>query len=400
MPKYKYKAQNNIGKTVGGVIEANDLTAFYTELDNRELLCLSYHEEKATTSSVFTLRKTISSKELTFFCRKLGTMFSSGMNILDCIDIIAKTSDSPKVRKLYLGVYEKINTGKPLSDALRTYPNDFPVMVTNMIQSGEESGKLDLILNKLEKYYTQQNKIQAKIKIATVYPKILGGLSVFVVILLFTFVLPQMINSLGTENLPLITKIMMGISNFLTGNWLLLLILTITGFFGIRYAMTFESVQYQYDKMLLNIPMVGKLLKKIYSARLASSLALLYSSGVSVINSLQLSMGIIGNKYIEKHFPNVIEKVSTGDTIAKSIFELDVFDPLLPNMIQVGELTGSLDKVLSSTSNYYDDETETTIQQLLGILEPAMLIFLAFVIGAIVISVIVPIFSSYGIAAQ
>ncbi|MEG1501247.1 MAG: type II secretion system F family protein [Clostridiales bacterium] len=395
MKLYKYSAQDEDGQIIKGVFEAEDISEFYRELGSQNLFCLHYVEDEIVPTKIKTIYK-LKIKDLVLFSRKLSTMLGSGMSITNSIDIMCNSVDNPKLLKIYSNIYESIRGGNALSTAMRENGDAFPVLLINMIESGEESGNIELMCTKLAVYYEKQAKIASKIKTATIYPKILGILSISVVMILFTFVLPSIFETFAGMELPLITVIMMKASYFFVHYWYLVVALIVLIFIAVKTINEMPAARKAIDKMIIKTPKVGKLLVKIYAARFASTLAILYSSGLSLLNGIRLSVGVVGNKYIEEKLTVVMEKVSLGSSLSDSLIREQAFDSLLPSMIKIGEETGSLDSILNSVADYYDQETETSIDGLLGIMEPVLLIFLAIIIGSVLIAVMLPIFTGYG----
>jgi type IV pilus assembly protein PilC len=395
MKNYRYSAKTRNGKIVKGTVTVRDLTEFYKTLENESLVCLSYTESEVAEKKVKTIYR-LKVRELSMFCRKMGTMFESGMNITNILDVLTDTAEHPRLKKIYLKLYESIKGGLPLSGALKQTGHAFPLLLINMIESGEESGNVDLMFRRLSVYYEKQAKIQAKVKTATTYPKLLAFLAFAVIMILFTFVMPTIFEMFEGQELPLITRVMVAISNFFVGGWYFVLAGVAAIFFAYRILRTMPGFKMKYDTMLLKLPKVGALMRKVYSARFANTLAILYASGLSLLNALRLSMTVVGNAFIERSLAAMIEKISAGDSLSDAVDEAGVFETLLSSMIKIGEETGSLDTILTTTSEYYEQETDQAIDGLLGILEPVLLIVMAVIIGSVLIAVFVPIISGYG----
>lgn len=394
MAVFQYKAKDHAGNDQKGSLEAENLSTFFEKLEEEGLYCLQYNEVTGKTIEIKTNFK-IPVKELVIFCKKLSTMLSAGINIVKALEILCANTYHKKAKKKYLTLYESVRGGNSLSIAMKETEKAFPLLLINMIEAGEESGNMDIMLSKMADYYQKQVKINSKIKTATMYPKILITVSILVILILFSFVLPKVFETLQNDNLPTITKIMMAISNSLSNHWYIWILLIAFAIFGSKMILKVEKVRLFWDSLTLKIPIVGTLLKKIYSARFASTLAILYSSGLSILNGIRLTRNVINNKYIEHVLGNIAEEASSGRTISSAIGNTETFDTLLPSMIKIGEETGNLDFMLESTADYYDQETEAAIEKLLTILEPVLLVVLAIVIGAVLISVMLPIFQSY-----
>ncbi|MGI6665294.1 MAG: type II secretion system F family protein [Christensenellaceae bacterium] len=394
MSVFRYTARDARGKTVKGDLSADTLTDFYAALRAQQLYVLNYKEvaEKQEAQQKYHKMKV---KELIVFCRKMGTMMGSGLSMTGAFDVLYKTAESPAQRDLLLSVYEDIQRGMPLSQALRQKGRSFPPFLVNMVESGETSGNLDQMFLTLAEHYENENKILNKIKSATTYPVILLIVSVVIIILLFTFVLPRMMSMFEGAEIPALTQIVMSISDFLTKNWIFVILVfgaIVVFFMNIKHI---PPLKYIWDMAKVRMPVIGKLNRVIYSGRFARSMSLLYASGISMLASLRLSSNILNNSYIDKLFVGLVQDVSVGETLSSSIEKLGVFDELLPSMIRIGEEAGSLDTILASISDFYDLESENAIGKMISIIEPVMLVVLAGIILVVIVSVMLPIYSMY-----
>lgn len=271
----------------------------------------------------------------------------------------------------------------------------FPNLLLQMVGAGEAGGTLDQSLMKMAEHFEKERKLSNKIKSASVYPTVLAIVSVAVVLLLVMFVLPTITAMFDPANMPWTTKIILGFSAFLIKNWVVLLTVLIVLVVAFSIAINVREVRIQFDKFKLYLPIIGKLNQTIYSSRCARAMASLYSSGIQTIPMLEITSKVLNNTYLEELFYIVIAEVSKGELISRSIAETRVFDPMLSSMIYIGEESGSLGKILSTTADYFDDEADSAIQRLLAMMEPIMLITMAIVIGFIVISIIQPIYTMY-----
>ena len=397
MMLYKFTARNKAGEDVKGSVEANDISAFYGKLEQDGLLCVEVREFPVAGQEVKTIYK-LKTKELVLFCRKISTMLASGMSITNSLDIMSASAEHAKLSKVYLFLYEAIKGGKALSAALRDCGNSFPALLINMVESGEESGNLDLMFKKLSLYYEKQQKINSKIKTATTYPKVLAFMVVAVVIILFAFVLPSIFEIFeDLESLPGITRAIIAMSDFITNwrNWGPIITVGVIAFILFKTIFRMPKVRFFIHKQLLGLPKFGPLVNKIYSARFANTLSILYASGLSLLNGIHLASKVMGNVYLEQRLTIIMDKISVGNSLSESLAEEKILDRLLGSMVKIGEETGSLDTILESVSDFYDQETETAIETMLGMLEPIMLVIMAAVIGTILVSVMYPIFLLY-----
>lgn len=377
-----------------GILTVDSIPSFYTFLREQGLYCLSYSESADAQQARRKLHK-MTTKELIVFCRKMGTMMESGLSMTGAFEVLYQTAETPAIRELLLSVYESIQRGMSLSQAMRLESQSFPSFLTNMIESGEASGNLDSILLTLAAHYENENKLMHKIKSATIYPTILLIVSIGVIILLFTFVLPNMMTMFQNAEIPPITQFVMGVSDFMVNCWMWIVLAAIAVALLFLNSARIPPFRYMLDRMKLRMPITGKMNRTVYSARFARSMSILYASGIPLITSLRLSSNVLGNLYIEKLFTSLMQDISMGETLSSAIERIGVFDRLLPSMIRIGEESGSLDRILASISDYYNTESENAINRMISILEPAMLVVLAVIITIVLAAVMLPIYSMY-----
>jgi type IV pilus assembly protein PilC len=353
---------------------------------------LDYRETKSESDSISKLKM----KSLVIFCRQLGTMVTSGIPIMQALDMLQSKADNAKTKKIFRNIYEEVQKGNSLSDAMKLQRGAFPDLLMNMVMAGELGGTLDRSLSRMSEHYEKEARLANKIKSASIYPIILGVVSVSVVLLLVMFVLPSITSMFDPKDMPFSTKIMLGASNFLLDNWIAIFAVIIGSVVGIRLALKVRSVRVRFDKFKVFMPVLGKLVQTIYSARCARAFASLYSSGVQTLDMIETTSKVLGNAYLEDMFRDVMTSVSQGDLISRAIANTGSFDPMLSSMIYIGEESGSLGELLNSTADYFDNEADSAIQRMVSMIEPAMIIVLGVVIGFIVLSIIQPIFSMYG----
>lgn len=391
MRSYQVTAIDTKGNTVSEVVNAESIEDLAQAVKSKSLYMLEYQEAQKAGRNVGNLR----TKSLVIFARQLGTMIKAGIPVIQALDMLVDKADTPKARKIYRNVYEEVQKGNTLSIAMESQKGVFPDLLVNMVSAGELGGTLDNSLSLMADHYDKELKLSNKIKSASIYPAILGLVSVVVVLLLVIFVLPTITSMFDPENMPWTTAIILAISNFIINNWMAIIAVLVAIGIVIRFMLKVRTVRVRYDRFILFMPVIGKLAQTIYSARAARTLSSLYSSGVKVIDILETTGRVLNNTYLENMFKDIIAAVSRGELISKAIDETGAFDPMLSSMIYVGEETGSLGDILSSTADYFDNEAESALQRLVSMIEPAMIIILGIVIGFIVISIIQPIFQMY-----
>lgn len=394
MKSYQVKAVDITGKNVNDVMYADDVSELIQLVKNKSLFLVEYRETKTATQSISKLP----TKSLVVFCRQLGTMIGAGIPIMQSLSMLLEKADTPKSKRVYRNVYEEVQKGNSLSAAMQSQEGVFPELLFNMIQAGELGGTLDQSLKRMAHHYEKEAKLKNKVKSASIYPLVLGVFAVLVVLGLVTFVLPTITQMFDPDQIPASTRIILGFSDFLITNWITIIFALILLITSTRLLLKIRSVKLQWDKFKLFMPIIGKLNQTIYSARAARALSSLYSSGVQILDILETTSRVLDNVYLEDMFLQIIDKVSRGELISKSIAETQSFDPMLSSMIYVGEETGTIGDILDSTADYFDNEADSAIQRLVALIEPAMIIVLGIVVGFIVISIIQPIFQMYELA--
>lgn len=390
MPIYKYVAKDIYSNRIREKMSFNSREELHRYLRQRNLYLLKCEEVETQKE-----KSKLKLDELSQFCRQVSMMLKSGMSLIMAINTVAQKEPRPKLKKMYKDIYVKLNQGVTLSQALQMQ-DVFPLLMINMIKASESTGLLDQTLSKLAVQFEKNHKINAKVKTAMFYPMLLGVITVGVLLLVFTVVLPSFLDLFERTTMPWITKVMFGISDLILNHSYLLLIVSVGLILGIRLSLRIDSVRLAFDQIKIKIPKVGKLLKVIYTARFARSMSSLYSSGVSMITALNLAKGTINNQYIEKQFDEVIQKVKNGSLLSSSIQGVEGFDEKLINYVYVGEESGRLDEMLEMVADDFDFEAEMAIEKLVNLLQPIMVIILGIVICSVVVSVLLPVYELYG----
>ena len=392
MPLYRYTAKTVEGRQVSGQLEADDPRQLSTALHQKQLFLVRSKELTGDDSRV-----RLRAPELADFCRQLGTMLSSGISLVRAVDIILHRDVKPRVRQVYSQLYRSLQQGVPMSEARRQQRGAFPPLMISMFYAGESSGQLDTVATKMAAHFEKEHKLHTKIRGATIYPIILLCVTVLVMLAIFLFVLPQFFTLFeDMDTLPGPTRVVLAISNGLQNHWaaVLITVLVLVGSFAIL--LTSPQIHTWLDRQKLRLPVVGKLLRIIYTARFSRTLCSLYTSGLSMISALQISRTTVGNRYIDAQFDQVVELVRSGTPLSRAIQVVDGFDSKLSSTILIGEATGRLDDMLGSVADSFDYEAEMATQRLTTFIEPVLIIFMALVIGFIMISVMMPIYQLYG----
>ncbi|MFP4187644.1 MAG: type II secretion system F family protein [Acholeplasmataceae bacterium] len=399
MPLYRYKAQMVDGKVISDRKIAVDERDLKSILRNENLFLMEAEEVVEKKKSVFfSIRSTVSKTSVTTFMRQLSVMISSGVSVEDAINTLKFQESSVPFKNVLTSIHDDLLKGVFLSDAFAKYPKVFPPFFKNMIYIAELSGSLDMVLVKLADYYERDRKIKGKAKSAMVYPMFLLFLIVAVFVFLMVFIIPQfedMLSELGGE-MPLITRIIIDASRFVTLNFpfiltgvLLLILLSFLFFRTKRGRLT-------KDYLKLKLPLIRTVTYFLITARFARGFGVLVASGMSIMDSIETIGRLMENKVFEKKFEYAVGEVKRGKRIARSIANLKFFPVMLTEMIAVGEKTGNLDNVLESTANFYDEKLEQSIEKATSALEPLLIIFAGGMVGIVILSIFLPIISLMG----
>ncbi|MBR3679735.1 MAG: type II secretion system F family protein [Oscillospiraceae bacterium] len=380
MPSYAYTAKDAVGNVRQGNMYAENEQEFRAKIREKGLYVSDFKERRTDVKTV----KKFKTKDLAFCTRQLAAMLTSGLTLVKALDILCKEQESEAARNVWRDVYENVQKGESFSDALEVHGGVFPTLFSAMVGAGEASGSLDVIMQRLSDYYANQNKISNTIKSAMIYPIILVILTVAVVIGVFVFIMPTFTDLYEDENqMPMLTKAMVGIGNFLVSYWYIVISLTAALIFAFIYGMKVPSFRLKWDRFIIKGPGFGKLVVKIYTARFAQTMASLYSSGLPMVECLKRSSDTLNNSYISLKFRDIIDEVKSGETLSSSVQRADIFDSMFCSIIFVGEEAGALDDILAKTAAYYDEEADSAVKRLCAMLEPVMLIVLGVVIGLV-----------------
>ncbi|RJQ46255.1 MAG: type II secretion system F family protein [Nitrospiraceae bacterium] len=340
-------------------------------------------------------RAKVKEKDLVVFTRQFATMIGAGLPLVQALEILSKQTENPGFAKTISDIKSDVEGGSTFADALKKFPRVFSDLYTNMVAAGEAGGILDTILVRLATYIEKAQKLKRKVKGAMVYPSVVITVAVMVIVIIMVFVVPtfsKMFTQLG-GTLPMPTQVIINMSNFLGGSGGLIVLASIIGFivFVAQFRRT-EAGKKTTDMIILKLPVVGILFRKVAVAKFTRTLGTLVSSGVPILDGLVITAKTAGNKVIEKAVMEVRQGVSEGKTIAEPLSKLKVFPPMVTQMIAVGESTGALDSMLGKIADFYDEEVDQAVNTLTSMIEPVLMIFLGGTIGFIVVAMYLPIF--------
>ena len=392
MAKFRYTAKNMEGKTFRGTMEAAGEAALQQTLKEQGMFLMEARE----VSSVREYRK-LSSRQLSEFCKEVSTLLTSGVSIVRALEIVAEEEGiQPGVRSLYLSVLAELRKGISLSEAMES-KKCFPELMLGMIRSGEGSGNIDVVMGRLALHYERENRLKQQVKSAMTYPVVLLVMSLGVVLLIVTFILPQFEELFAEmESLPGPTVFLMAASDFLVNQWYLALMIVLGLGVLLRIFLKIPGIRRTVDYMKVHMPVAGRLNKVIYTARFSRTLSSLYSSGMTIVASLQTAAGTVGNCYIEEQSGKVAAMIRSGVPLSAALKEVDGFLNKLSGSVLVGEESGKLDTMLDSVASMLEEEAESATRRLVTLLEPVMICLMALLVGFIIIAVMLPIYQSYG----
>jgi type IV pilus assembly protein PilC len=405
VPTYAYKARDRAGKLVEATIEAESQADIARMLRDKDLFVTEIAKPKAGLSADIKLPVWMdpgakpNARDVSLFSRQFATIIQAGLPIVQSLSILQEQADKEGMKVALRKVREDVETGIPLSDALAKHPRIFNKLYVYLVKAGEVSGNLDGILDRIADYQEKQEALKGKLKSAMTYPAVVMFIALAVTYFLLTTIVPQfggILSDLGGE-LPLITSILMGISDFLVNTWFLIPVVIGGLVFGITTLYKTNQGRHIIDKILLTAPVVGNLVQKSSVASFANTFGLLLKSGVNIVESLEITKGTAGNIIIEDVLDETIEGVQRGEQISTTLKEHPtVFPPLVTSMISIGEETGAVDDMLEKVANFFEREVDEAIDGLTAALEPLLIVFLGAIVGFIVAGMFLPMFAIIG----
>ena len=398
MPVFTFTGKTAAGEKVAGERAAENKQVLAAQL-RRERINVVNIKEKGKEFSLPTFGSgKVKAKDVAIFFRQFSVMIDAGLPLVQCLEILGANQENLAFQRCLNGVRTTVEGGATLANAMRAYPKIFDDLTTNMIEAGETGGILDVILQRLATYVEKAVKLKAAVKSALVYPVSVISIAVLVVGALLKWVVPIFANlfvGLGVA-LPLPTRITIGLSNFVGATWWMWIVALIASWFGIKYIRKEPKGRLFFDRIMLNLPVLGMLLRKIAVARFTRTLGTLITSGVPILEGLSITARTSGNAVLEEALMRVRKAIEEGRTIVDPLRESGVFPNMVTQMIGVGEATGAMDAMLQKIADFYEDEVDTATKDMLTLLEPIMIAFLGVAVGGIVISLYMPLFSMIG----
>lgn len=400
MPLYRYVGRTRKGEIKRGTIESNSEKQALLELREKDIIL---RELKEVNSRIFLKkllprRKKVKIEHFVIYCRQFATLIRAGISVLDATRILIQQTESKQLKQTLKEVEADIITGKSYSEAVERQPDVFPSLFVHMVRAGEATGEFDNTLDQLANYYEKQNRLQKKVQSAMAYPTLLFFVIIVVALLLLVTVIPSLSSSLtnmGIE-LPKITVIVMTISEWILQYWWIgfILIALCIGVFLYLYKNE-KKFAYYFHVMLLKMPIFGKVLQKTAIARMTQTLASLFAGSIPVLQSLSIVEKVVGNPVMGEVLNEARKSLEQGKPLSEPLKKSWVFPPFVSHMTAIGEQTGQLDEMLGKIAEFYEEDVDRTIDTLKSLIEPILILFLAVVVGIIVISILIPMFSMY-----
>jgi len=394
MPVFTFTGTTQSGAKVSGERAAENKQVLAAQL-RRERITPGRLKEKGKEFSlpIFGSGK-VPTKDIAIFFRQFSVMIDAGLPLVQCLEILAANQENVALQKTLNGVRTTVEGGATLANAMRAYPKVFDDLTTNMVEAGETGGILDLILQRLAVYVEKAVKLKSAVKSALIYPLAVVSIAVLIVGALMKFVVPIFANLfVGLQvELPLPTRVVMGISRFVGSFWWVFFVVAGAIFFGMRQIRKDPRGRYIFDKILLNMPVLGMVLRKIAVARFTRTLGTLITSGVPILEGMSITARTSGNAVLEQALLRVRKSIEEGRTIVDPLKESGVFPNMVTQMIGVGEATGAMDTMLQKIADFYEDEVDSATKNLLTLMEPMIIAFLGVAVGGIVISLYMPLF--------
>ncbi len=401
MGAFEYAALDTNGKERKGVVEGDSPRSVRQQLRDQGLIPLKVDEvtqkEAAATGKKFSLgfRRGISATDLALLTRQLSTLSRSGLPLDEATSTVARQTEKPRLKSLMLGVRAKIMEGHSLAEGLGKFPHVFPELYRATVAAGEQSGHLDNVLERLADYTEARQQLTQRIQLAMFYPAILTLMSVLVVGALLGYVVPQIVEvfeDMG-QTLPLMTRILIGVSGFFRSYFALLFIGLIAASAATVYVLRKPGPKFKFHELLLKLPVIGRFVRGVNTARFSRTLSILADSGVPVLEALRIAAQVVGNLPMRAAVTQAAHKVREGAPLAKSLEQSGYFPPMMVNLIASGEVSGNLEEMLERAATNQEREQETQISFMMGMLEPVLIIVMGMVVLFIVLATLLPIFN-------
>ncbi|AOY77044.1 type II secretion system F family protein [Clostridium formicaceticum] len=394
---FKYKAVTSKGEAIEGSLTAESKDEVIRMIRQNQQIPVKIEESKGKSKEVKELtlfKPKVKVKDLTVFCKQFYTMLNAGMSLTNCLEVLIDQTENKTLKVVIGDLFTQVQKGAVLSEAMKKHKKIFPTILISMVEAGELTGTLDEILGRMSEHFEKEGKINAKIKGAMMYPLILSIVAIGVVIFLLVVIMPTFIGMFTSSGvaLPLPTRMLLAFSNALTQFWYVFMFAIVGTMFLLHRILSTDNGKRAYDKLKFKIPIIKGSITKIITSRFTRTLSSLLSSGIPIISALEASANVTNNKVVIEGIEMVVEDIRKGVSLAVLLKKINIFPPMMISMVSIGEESGSLDTMLSKTADFYDQELEAAIQQMVSLLEPIMIVVMAVIIGFIVIAMMLPMF--------
>jgi general secretion pathway protein F len=398
LPLFSWTGYTDKGKTEKGMLDAASLREAKVKLKAMGLFVSSINEEapvgavQTGTANIRDILGKVKKEDVAIVTRQLSTLIGASVPLVEALSALYDQTDNPTLKKTMAQVRDAVNEGSGFADALAQHKKIFPDLYVNMVRSGEASGALDIVLDRLADFLEGQRKLMAKVQSAMIYPVLLLFVAVGIVFFLLTTIVPKVVSMFESmhQNLPLPTKVLILISSFLGKTWWIIILLFVAAMFLLNRWKKTETGALKFDKFKMRMPLFGAVFVKVSVARFARTLGTLLTAGVPIVEAMTIVKTIVQNKVMEAYLSEATNDIIEGSTLAAPLRRSGIFPSMVYHMIEVGERSGTLEEMLIKAADAYEDDIETTVAGLTSVLEPVMIIFMAFIVGFIIISVLLP----------
>lgn len=399
MPRYRYHATNLNGRNISGVFEGTEPDAVASMLRRKDFYPLEItliQEEKAYQRDI-ELNRRIDLHVLAVFCMQLSTILAAGVPLVPALEMLRQQTDNNKMARVVDAAAAAIPSGRSLSSVLSEHADRFPDIFIHMIEAGEATGDLDRVLSRLGHTFEREHKLNKKVRAALTYPGIVAAFAVLVVTALMVFIVPMFIDMYTGfgQALPLPTRALIAVSSFITQNWVVLIICILSLLWIAHLYLSTSQGRYQFDRFKLRMPVFGKLNLKVVAARFTRTLSTMLSAGVTLNVALEITARALGNAMAQKELLFASERIQSGQSLSATLSAMELFPPMVVNMVRMGEESGAIESLLAQTAEYFDDEAEAAMQQMATYIEPMIIVLLGGIILFAVLGLLMPMFSMY-----
>jgi type IV pilus assembly protein PilC len=397
MPVYNFRAKNKAGKMVDSEIKMDSIDALKLHLKEKGYIVVDIQEKKMILKELGFLKPRVNLKDLALFCRQFAIILQAGVPIATALDVLRVQAPNQTLKIVLDDVFESMQKGIPLSAAMKHHKKVFPELLYNMVEAGELTGQLEDVFSRMAENYEKESKLNSKIKGSLSYPIIVTIVAIAVIGVLMVKVVPSFVKILDSfkVEMPPMTSALISISDFFIAYWIHLFVAVILAIIGVKSIIKTEGGRAYLHALSLKIPVIGGLINRIITARFTRTLSVLLASGVLLIQSMEIVQKIIGNSVVQGKLDEVISEVKKGKGLFIPINNMKFFPPMVNSMVKIGEESGELDFALAKCADYYEQEVETKLQSVTSLIEPAVMIVMAGVVGFIVLSILTPMFSIY-----